>query len=292
MLKSMTGYGRGKFQNDDREYTVEIKTVNHRYNDLSIRMPRYFIFLEDKLRQYISKDILRGKIDVYVTVNNLSSKDKIVNIDKELVEIYINEMEELVKTYNIPNDITVTSILKLPDIINITNEENDERYWEELRIAVDAAIENVLTVKEQEGNRLQDDIEKRLKVIEKNILFIEEKSSSLISEYKSKLENRIKELGATEIIDENRLGLEIILFADKSSICEEITRLKSHIKTVKNIFQNNESVIGKKLDFLIQEMNREINTIGAKANSLDITNYVVDTKNELENIREQIQNIE
>lgn len=292
MLKSMTGYGRGKLLNDDREYTVEIKTINHRYNETSIRMPRYLNFLEDKIRQYVAKKVLRGKVDVYISVMNLSSKGKNINIDKSLVGIYINEMKNLIDIYNLPDDISLKTIMTLPDVITIKNEDDESLYWEEIKVATDIAIENLMMAREEEGSRLKSDIESRLERIKENVLRIEENSSCILDEYKNKLETRLKELDATKIIDESRIGVEVVLFADKSSICEEITRLKSHIQTLWQMINSENSVIGKKLDFLVQEMNREINTIGSKANSLEITNYVVDTKNEIENIREQVQNIE
>ena len=201
-------------------------------------------------------------------------------------------MKALVDEYNITDDITATSVMRMPDILSIENEADESLYWEELKKATDVAIDNIVEARKIEGERLKNDIEKRLIVIENNILFVEEKSSGLVEEYKKKLENRLKELEANNIIDESRLGAELVLYADKTSICEEITRLKSHIISFRQFLNNSDGPIGKKIDFLVQEMNREVNTIGSKANCIDITKYVVDTKNEIENIREQIQNIE
>lgn len=292
MIKSMTGYGNGKFSNGGREYTVEIKTVNHRYSDITIKMPRYLTFLEDKLRQYIVQSIPRGKTDVYITLINMSDEGKSIKVDRSLAGKYIAEMKALVEEYGVKDDITATSIMRLPDIINVENEEDESLYWNELKEATDVAIANIVEAKKVEGERLKTDIENRLVTVEKNVLVIEERSAGLVEEYKKKLENRLKELGATNIIDESRLGAELVLFADKTSVCEEITRLKSHIQSFRQMLENSDGSIGKKIDFLVQEMNREVNTIGSKANCLDITNYVVETKNEIENIREQIQNIE
>jgi uncharacterized protein (TIGR00255 family) len=291
MIKSMTGYGRGKFENEGREYTVEIKTVNHRYNDISIKMPRCLNFLEDTLRQYVGKIISRGKTDIFINMINFSDRGRDIKVDRELAGIYINEIKSLVDTYNIPDDLTATSLMRLPDMIVLASEEDEDLFWQELKQALDLALQNIVTGREAEGERLKKDIESRLVLTKSNVEQIEKKSAGLLDEYKTKLENRVKELNATNIIDENRLGIEIVLFADKSSICEEITRLKSHIIGLEDLLKS-DTPIGKKLDFLVQEMNREINTIGSKANSLDITKYVVDTKNEIENIREQIQNIE
>lgn len=288
----MTGYGRGKFSNNGREYTVEIKTINHRYNDISIRMPRYLNFLEDKLRQYVSKSISRGKVDIYVTLNNFSNEGRNIKIDKQLASFYIQEMKNLVNEYGVEDDITATSLMRLPDMISIENDTDESIFWEELKQSTDLALENIIIAREKEGERLANDIKERIIQIEENIVQIEENSNGLLEEYRKKLEARIQELKIENIIDENRLGAEIVLFADKSSVAEELTRLKSHIKSLKEMIDGNVIPIGKKLDFLIQEMNRETNTIGSKANCLDITKYVIDTKNEIENIREQIQNIE
>lgn len=293
MIKSMTGYGSGKFSNDGREYTVEIKTVNHRYSDVTIKMPRYLVFLEDKLRQYILQSIPRGKTDVYISLINMSDKGKSIKIDRQLASRYIEEMKALVEEYNLIDDITATSVMRMPDILTIENESDESLYWDELKQTTDLAIKNILEARVGEGERLRVDIENRLLNIEKNVSFVEERSAGLVEEYKKKLENRLKELEATNIIDESRLGAELVMYADKTSICEEITRLKSHIISFRQFLENKDNKpIGKKIDFLVQEMNREVNTIGSKANCIDITTYVVDTKNEIENIREQIQNIE
>ncbi len=291
MLKSMTGYGRGKFEVDGREYTVEIKTVNHRYNDISIRLPRYLNFLEDKLRQYISKTISRGKTDVFVGLNNLSDKGRTVKLDKRLVGIYLDEMKDLISLYDVPDDITATSLIRLPDVIITENDEEEDLYWEELKTTTDIALKNLIEARELEGNRLKEDILRRASILSNDVEVVSNRSSSLLDEYKKKLENRVKELNASEIVDENRLGIEIVMFADKSSICEEVTRLKSHLNSLSEMLES-DGPVGKKMDFLVQEMNREVNTIGSKANCLDITNTVIEMKNEIENIREQIQNIE
>ena len=291
MIKSMTGFGLGRFENNGREYTVEIKAINHRYNDISIKMPRYLNSLEDKVRSYISQNISRGKLDVFISLVNMSNEGRNIKVDRELAEIYIREMKALINEYGIGDDITATSLMRMPDMVIIDNEAEEELYLKELMVALEMAINNLKTAREQEGKRLADDIKARLEKVSKYVLEVEQRSSSLLEEYKAKLINRVNELNANDIMDENRLGQEIVLFADKSSICEEVTRLKSHIKLLEDML-NADGPIGKKLDFLLQEMNRETNTIGSKANCLDITNAVVEMKNEIENIREQIQNIE
>lgn len=291
MIKSMTGYGRGSYENDGRIYTVEIKTINHRYNDVSVRLPRYLNFLEDNIRKYISKTINRGKIEVYVSLENMSDKGRNIKIDRVLAGTYINELRNLSSEYSIPDDITVMSLARMSDIIVVENDTQEELYWQELQEAMSIAIKNIDEARSIEGKRLADDIEFRLNKISEYVDIIEKASEKLLEEYKTKLKNRINELGANNIVDENRIGIEIVLFADKSSICEEVTRLKSHIESFKGMLKS-EGPIGKKIDFLIQEMNRETNTIGSKANSIGITNYVIEMKNEIENIREQVQNIE
>lgn len=291
MIKSMTGYGRGKSEIDGREYVVEIKTINHRYNDVSIKMPRYLSFLEDRIRQYVTKSILRGKVEVLVSVNNISSSSKNIIVDKELAGEYISEMRELIKMYGLKDDISVSSLMRLPDIITNSDIEDEDAYWNAIKVSLDLALQTLIEAKENEGDRLKKDIECRLEKISEYVDIVDEKSANLLEEYKAKLINRINELGANNIIDENRIGIEVVLFADKSSICEEVTRLKSHIDSLKKMLDTS-GPIGKKIDFLVQEMNRETNTIGSKANSIGITNYVVEMKNEIENIREQVQNIE
>jgi len=287
----MTGYGRGKYEDNGMEYTVEMKTINHRYNDISIKMPRYLIFLEDKIRQYIAKYISRGKMEVYITVKNLSNSSKNISVDKALAGEYVSQMRELITMYQLKDDISVSSLMRLPDIITNSEIEDEEKYWNDIKQALEIAMNHLIAAKEVEGEKLKIDIEKRLEIISKYVAIVNEKSAGLLEEYKLKLQNRVNELGANNIMDENRLGMEIVLFADKSSICEEVTRLDSHITSLKNMLNVN-GPIGKKIDFLVQEMNRETNTIGSKANSINITNDVVEMKNEIENIREQVQNIE
>lgn len=291
MIKSMTGYGQGKYTNDGRDYTVEIKAINHRYNDITVKMPRYLNFLEDTIRKYVSSSLNRGKIDVYISLKNMSDKGREIKIDKCLAGMYINELRAVATEYNLPDDLTTSSIARMPDLFVVENENLEDLYWNELKNALDTALKNINKARKSEGERLAKDIHARLNKISEIIPIVEEASKKLLDEYKTKLENRIAELGANEIVDESRLGVEIVLFADKSSICEEITRLKSHIESFKEMITA-EGPIGKKIDFLIQEMNRETNTIGSKANSLGITKYVIEMKNEIENIREQIQNIE
>ncbi len=293
MVKSMTGFGRNVLSLEERRYTVEIKTVNHRYNDISIRLPRFLIGLEDQLRQLIAKSVSRGKIDVFVNVENLSINSKNIKIDEALAGAYVDEMRKLIETYHLKDDISATSLLKLPDVIVASNEIDEDIYWQELSKCANDALSALKGARETEGQNLKHDLLARLDEISSKVPEIEEKSKGLVDEYRKKLEARLDELNARGIVDEARLGAELVLFADKSSVAEEITRLMSHIVSFKEFLNaQDDKPCGKKLDFLCQEMNREINTIGSKANCIDITNAVVFVKNEIENIREQVQNIE
>lgn len=290
MIKSMTGFGRGKYSIDGREYTVEIKSVNNRYCDISVKIPRNISYLEEKVRAEVSKMVSRGKIDVFITFYNNSTKGRKISFNNELAEIYIQELRKLAQDNSLESEIQVTEISKFPDVLTIENEEDEELIWSELKIPLKQALDCFIQMRETEGTKLYEDISKRINIIEKTVQEISKNSTRLIKDYVVKLESRIKELMNTENIDENRLAMETVIYADKSSVEEEITRLKSHISQFRNLL--NENVVGKKIDFLIQEMNRETNTIGSKSGSIDITNMVIDIKTEIEDIREQVQNIE
>ena len=292
MLKSMTGFGRAKYETNSREYIVDIKSVNNRYSDISIKMPRSISFLEEKVKQKITTAISRGKVEVFITFNNYSDKGKNIRINSELAKLYINEIKNLSDETNNSQLINIQEILKLPDVLNIQlDEEAENLIWNELEIALSEAINNFINMRKKEGLKIQEDLEERIYIIEQNVNEIDNISSGLVQEYIVKLEKRINEILKNNVVDENRLAQEVVIYSDKCSIEEELTRLKSHIVQFRDLLNSN-TANGKKIDFLIQEMNRETNTIGSKANSLDITNGVIDIKTELENIREQVQNIE
>lgn len=293
MIRSMTGFGRGSYSNTEREYTVEIKAVNHRYTDINIRLPYVLSILEDRIKKNILDKIERGKLDVSITFINNSNLGKKITINQSLAKAYIDELKKLKEETNIIDDISVMKISRLPDVLNITQDDNSDILWEELKKALEEAISNLVEVKELEGRKLAEDMLKRLDTINGNILNISQYSTGLIEQYVVKLKNRIKEMLQTDIVDEARISQEVVLYADKTSIEEEITRLKSHIVQFKELLQS-ESIkkAGKRLDFIIQEMNREVNTIGSKSNCLEITNLVIELKTELEDVREQVQNIE
>ena len=292
MIRSMTGYGKGSLSIDGREYQVEIKSVNHRYLDINIKMPKTLGYLEEQIKKEISEKIKRGKIDVFITFENNSQEGKNIKINKELAKIYINQLKELAEEENISSNIEVIDIAKFPDVLTIEIEQEDEKIKNEILQVTKDATDKIIEMKNIEGQKIAQDLLERIEKIGNKIEEISKKSTGLIEEYVVKLEKRIKEILKTEEIDKSRIAQEVVIYADKCSIEEEITRLKSHIYQFKNLIADDNETIGKKLDFIIQEMNRETNTIGSKANNLEITNGVIDIKTELEDIREQTQNIE
>ncbi len=293
MIKSMTGFGKCHLIKNEREYQIEMKSVNHRYLDISIKMPKQFTYLEEDIKKAISSKINRGKLEIFITFHNYNPEGEEIIINKEIAKLYISQLQELAKETNLSTDINVLDITKLPDVLNISQKQEDEIIKEEILQATNEAVEKLIEMRVFEGSKMEEDLLNRIQDIQEKVIKISSISTGLIDEYVVKLEKRIKEILKTEEVDQNRLAQEVVIYADKCSIEEELTRLKSHIAQFKELIQNNnQTTIGKKLDFIIQEMNRETNTIGSKANSLEIVNNVVDIKTELENIREQIQNIE
>ena len=291
MIKSMTGYGKGNISENLRNYQVEIKSVNHRYLDISVKMPRVLSYLEEDVKKVISSKVKRGKIDVFITFENSSTEGKEIKINNEIAKMYINQLKQLAEEENILANIEVTEISKYPDVLSVQNTQDDEQIKKELIEATTIATDKLVQMRQVEGSKMAEDLLKRIEKINQKIEKISGLSTGLIEEYVVKLENRIKEILKNQEIDESRLAQEVVIYADKCSIEEEVTRLKSHISQFKELI-NSDDAVGKKLDFIIQEMNRETNTLGSKANNLEITNGVIDIKTEIENIREQVQNIE
>ncbi len=291
MIKSMTGYGKANLEKIERTYQIEIKSVNHRYLDISIKMPKAISYLEEDIKKCISKKIQRGKIDVFVTFENNSAEGKNIKINTEIAKMYIEQLKKLAESENILSNIEVTDISKYPDVLTIQNNQDEDTIKNELMEVTKNAVNQIIEMKEKEGEKIAEDLTRRLEEIQKKILEISTLSTGLIQEYVVKLKTRVQELLQNQEIDEARLAQEVVIYADKCSVEEEITRLNSHISQFKELLNSN-TQIGKKLDFIIQEMNRETNTIGSKANNLEITNDVIDIKTEIENIREQVQNIE
>ena len=292
MIKSMTGFGRGKFENEGRIYTVEIKSVNHKYFDVSIKMPKYFNVLEETIRKRVSDVISRGKIDIFIGFENFSEQGVNIRFNNALAKNYIEGLKKLAEETGVEYKIDLIDIAKFPDIVKLEDEDIEELISKELLVALDEALVNFVDMRSTEGEKLAQDIKARIAQVETKVNEIKNYSSTLVQDYIERLETRINELMKDKVVDEQRLAQEIVIFSDKSSIEEELTRLDSHISQIKALLNGDESPIGKKMDFIVQEINRETNTIGSKANSIDITNRVIDIKTIVEDIREQIQNIE
>lgn len=293
MIKSMTGYGRGNEEIEGKSFSVEMKSVNNRYLDINIRLPRMINSLEDRIKKEISSKVSRGKIDVYITTENLKENDVVVNVDEDMAKAYYNAYSKLKDLLTIKDEVPLGLVAKSPDVIKIEKREEDlEEIFKVVSASLGSALNMFLDMREVEGQKLSEDILERCDNILSMMNTVEERSSNVVNEYREKISQRIKEyLGEVEI-DQARLLNEVAFFSDKCSITEEIVRLKSHILQLKDTLENSSEPVGRKLDFLIQEMNRETNTIGSKANDLVITKTVVDIKSEIEKIREQIQNIE
>ena len=256
MIKSMTGFGRSIYENEGREYLIEIKSVNNRFNDINIKMPRSLNYLEEKIKKEILNSVSRGKIDLYITFNNNSDLGKSIKLNTEIAKKYIEELRKLSNQADIIDNINIMEISKFPDVLNIKVEESAEEVIEkEILVGLNEAIKSFIDMREKEGRKIKQDLEERIKVISGKIEKISSISTGLVEEYIVKLETRIKELLKTEVVDQTRLAQEVVIYSDKCSVEEEITRLKSHISQFLNL--TNENIpVGKKLDFLIQEMNR------------------------------------
>lgn len=293
MIRSMTGYGRGENTKEDRKFTVEIKSVNHRYNDITIKLPRTMNYIEDTIKKKLAQQISRGKTDVYIFFSTSSKEDVKVSINKALVDTYIEKFRELKKIYNLKDDVSLSLLANLPDIITVEPKEIDTDIMAEILMpAVESALNEFIQLREREGATLKEDILIKLKHISEMVESIKVRSPKTVIEFKDRLQSRLNELlGNNKEIDEARIITEVTIFADRSSVDEEVTRLMSHIKQIETILDEKET-IGRKLDFLIQEMNRESNTICSKSNDIEITQITVDLKSEIEKIREQVQNIE
>lgn len=293
MAISMTGFGRGEYKNDNYHFIVECRTINHKYVDINVRLPRKISFLEDKIRSIVKDYVKRGRVDLYIKLDLIGSEDVNLKFDEKLASQYVNILNNIKSTFDLNDDITVMNIAKFPDIIKCEEKEEDaDLLWGMLKLALAESLKNLKEMRCEEGIKLSNDIDTRCDLLKDYIEDIEKYSYNVVNEYKEKLNSRIAEiLENPSLIDENRLAQEVAIYADKCSITEEIVRFKSHITQLKKAIHKDES-IGRKIDFLIQEMNRETNTIGSKSSDLNITNLVVEIKSELEKIREQIQNIE
>ena len=290
-MKSMTGFGRASLESNGKNYIIEIKTVNNKYSDITVKSPKRLSFMEDKIRKQIANRITRGKVEVLVSFFDFSNKSKNVVLNKEIAKEYIKQLREIADENNLSENISVVEIAKLPDILNSIDSDNDEEIASEALQCLNMALDSLIEMRKAEGENIKQDLLVRIERVQNLVDKIAENSKGIVEEYVSKLEKRVKEILKTDVVDENRIAQEAVIYADKTSIEEELTRLNSHIVQFKELV-NSDGPVGKKLDFMIQEMNRETNTIGSKAGSGEITKAVIDLKVELEDIREQIQNIE
>ncbi|MCL2634376.1 MAG: YicC family protein [Oscillospiraceae bacterium] len=291
MIRSMTGFGREQRIIDGREIVVEIRSVNHRYYEFSAKLHRQFGYLEEKLKTLLGGKINRGKVEVNVTVYNVAGKETLVTINSGVVEAYISALKPLSSQFGLNDDLSLSDVFRMTDAFNIMKAEIDEdAVWEAVHSTASAALEKFITMRECEGSRIKGDILDKLSFIENAVGEVEVVSPENVDKHRAKLFEKMKEIiGAN--VDEQRILLEAAVFAEKTAVDEETVRLRSHIEQVRELLEK-EEVVGRKLDFIVQEMNREINTIGSKAQGITITKIVVDLKSELEKIREQIQNIE
>lgn len=292
MVKSMTGFGRGTSEGEISSFVVEIKTVNHRYFELNVRMPRALISLEDSIRKYVNEKVKRGKVDIFVTQNQGEKENMEVILNEKIAENYVNALHKLRDTYNLRDDISASTLARFPEVLTLKqDEENIEQIWQELLPAIDGSVSNLCKMREEEGKKLLVDITKRCECISRNIDIISNRVPEISEEYRMRLLKKVEEIISDRNIDENRIAMEVVLQSDKTCIDEEIVRLKSHVNQVLKTLEMSEP-IGRKLDFIIQEMNREANTITSKVNDLMLTNVALDIKSDIEKIREQVQNIE
>lgn len=293
MVRSMTGFGRGTCNENGKEFTVEIKSVNHRYIDFYIKLPRQIAYLEERVREVVSKSIFRGKVDIFISFEDRSEDSKSVMLDEALADAYIQAVGKLKEKYDLKDDISVSLVSRFPDVLKIEKTEDDEeQLWSILNKALEVAVDSLVQMREKEGNELRTSLLSKADYMENIISQITNRSPEVVIEYKQRLENRIKELLNQQTVDENRIAMEVAIFADRCSIDEELVRLGSHLLQLRDILNIKKQPVGRKLDFLVQEINREINTIGSKSNDISITKNVLELKSEAEKIREQIQNIE
>ena len=292
MIKSMTGYGKSEQTIDSLNVTVEIKSVNHRYFEFSARVPREYGFLEEKLKKYCNSLITRGKVECYVSVEDLEEREMEVNVNETLAAGYVKALKELSERFGLKDDISAVTLSRYPDVITLHKaSEDEERIWNAVKTVAETAVSKFIEMRETEGSKLRGDILSRADYIIECVEFIEGRSPETVREYNEKLKQRMKELLGDAAVDEQRLLNEAAIYADKIAVDEETVRLRSHISQLRE-FMNSSEAIGRKLDFLVQEINREANTIGSKAQDVDIAKKVIVIKAEVEKIREQVQNIE
>lgn len=292
MIRSMTGYGRSQQTIDGMDITFEIKSVNHRYFEYSSRLPRAYGFLDDKIKSHVNRTVSRGKVDVYLYIETTDAPGSTVTINHTLAKAYLEAYRELHETYGIREDVSVSMLSRNPDVLTVhKTAEDEEAIWSAVKTVADEAITRFIAMRETEGARMKADVLSRRETILDAVAKVEERSPQTVKEHMEKVEQRMRELLDNASVDEQRLLTEAAIFADKIAVAEETVRLRSHMDQLEQMLSGDEA-IGRKLDFLVQEINRETNTIGSKASDVSIARLVVDMKAEIEKIREQIQNIE
>ena len=292
MIKSMTGFGRCEITGNDRKYTVEMKSVNHRYLDVNIKMPKKLNFFESAIRAELKNYISRGKVDVFITYEDFTENNTTIRYNKEVATEYLKYLKEMADDFQLDNDIRVSTLSRYPEVFTMEEQTMDEEeLWKGLQKAIKGAAESFVQTRITEGENLRDDLIQKLDNMLKLVDFISERSPQIIKEYREKLLGKIQDMLGDVQVDENRLLTEVTIFADKVCVDEELVRLRSHIETTKKTLLEGGS-IGRKLDFIAQEMNREANTTLSKSNDLEISNCAIELKTEIEKVREQIQNIE
>lgn len=292
MIRSMTGYGRAEKEINGYNICVEIKSVNHRYFEFSARIPRTHQYLEEKLKSFCQSRVARGKIELYVTVEDVENGNTLIDINADYCKAYIDALKKLCGDYDLKDDISVMSVARNPEIFKITKPDVDtDKVTESVLTVAQEAVDMFISMREVEGERLKTDVNNRVSFICEKVSFIEERSPETVKIYRERIEQKVRELLESVQVDEQRLLTETAVFADKVAVAEETVRLRSHMQQLLSLLEGSEAV-GRKLDFIVQEMNRETNTIGSKAQDIEIARAVVDIKSEIEKIREQIQNIE
>ena len=292
MVKSMTGYGRAKETRNKRDITVEVRSVNNRYLDCTVKMPRAYAFAEDAIKARVQKAVSRGKVDVFVTIDTSAADVAVVSVNEPLARGYYEALRKLQDTFGLEDDVTAVTLARFPDVLTVTKAEEDlETISSDICAVLDQALQAYNDMRAVEGVKLADDILFRAAVIETTVGRVEERSPQTVAAYRERLEKKMREVLQSTAIDESRILTEAAIFADKVAVDEETVRLRSHIAQLRDMLRGGEPV-GRKLDFLIQEVNRECNTIGSKCNDLAITQDVVNMKAEVEKIREQVQNLE
>ncbi|MCM1178812.1 MAG: YicC family protein [Clostridium sp.] len=292
MIKSMTGFGRSESVTKERKIVIEMKSVNHRYCDINIKMPKKFNFFEAGIRNNLKKYIGRGKVDIFITYEDFSGDKSCVKYNPEIAAEYIKYFRQMAEQFDLRNDLSPVSLGRFPDVLTLEEETEDEdELWKEVEAVLDDAATKFVESRTKEGEALKNDLIEKLDGMLAMVDYIENTAPDLVSSYKEKLVMKVKELVGNTAIDENRIAAEVVIYADKICVDEETVRLRSHIENTKAILTEGGNV-GRKLDFIAQEMNREANTILSKSNSLEISNKAIDLKTEIEKVREQIQNIE